>query len=80
MNPLFAIGWELSRDYASSGIHLDTLQEQISYCLNFLSVYALAPTLGACLAAVISKHILSTSAVSLSSTQPPAPHLLTLLL
>jgi hypothetical protein len=72
MNPLLAIGWELSRDYTSSGIHLSTFQEQSFYCLTFLTVYAIAPTVGACLAALVTRHIFGEKSPLPPVSYPPA--------
>jgi uncharacterized membrane protein YcfT len=55
MNPLFAIGWELFRDFSFEDNY--DWQDQLSHSLCFLSVYAIAPTLGASFAGLLLRRI-----------------------
>jgi glycerol uptake facilitator-like aquaporin len=68
MNPLFAIGWELFRDFSFANQFV--WQDQLSHSFSFLSVYAIAPTLGACLAGLLLRRIRNQSQVRSSFHSP----------
>lgn len=53
MNPLWAIAWEFYRD--TSDIKLP-IHDQILYSLEFISVYIIAPTVGASFAVFLYKQ------------------------
>lgn len=55
MNPLLAISWELFRDFSFANDY--NWQDQFSHSSCFLGVYAIAPTLGACLAGLLLRKI-----------------------
>jgi glycerol uptake facilitator-like aquaporin len=55
LNPLFATGWEFYRDHSALG--LTKVEDQLAYCLHFIFVYIIAPTIGASFACIVFNDI-----------------------